>query len=257
MKGWLKSLPGRIVEGLIVAAILATVGSTGVLTSHVPVWIAGIALLVVGGGALFLGARVGRKDDLAAYYAEHVREALNTLQKVAAGTLLGVTSRDFIEKGVLAPARYWLMRVPDEDVRMMVIRPKEPDRRVFELVWEVGHSVEARKKFSLEIAGSFAGIAYTSGNTEWSNDVENDPRWHKHPQARPGREYGSLASVPIRRGDEVVAVLNVISTNKKAFWPADLNYIELLASLVSLIMSALKGSEPAAQQVSTRTSASG
>lgn len=67
--------------------------------------------------------------------------------------------------------------------------------------------------------------------------MDNDDRWRPHPKARPGRQYGSLVSIPVRRGDEVVGVLNVISTHKNAFTQGDLNYIELLAALINLAHS--------------------
>jgi GAF domain-containing protein len=241
MKRWLTSLPARIAEGLLGAALFAYVVQEGVLGEDIKVWIALLALLLCCGGAYFVGAgRVTRKN-LYPYYAEHVREALNTLQRVAAGTVAGVTTEEFVERGILAPACYWLTQVGDEGVRMTVIRPKEPDRQEFELVWEFGHSVEARHAFSLDVAGSFAGVAFTRGETQWTNEVAKDPRWAKHPKARPGREYGSLVSVPIRMGDEVVAVFNAISKYNKAFSPADLNYLELLGALIGMIYAVAHG----------------
>ncbi len=55
-----------------------------------------------------------------------------------------------------------------------------------------------------------------------------------HPRARPSRSYGSLVSVPIKKANgESVGVFNVISTKKRAFSPSELEYIELLGSLVN------------------------
>ena len=67
--------------------------------------------------------------------------------------------------------------------------------------------------------------------------MHSDERWTSHPQARPGREYGSLASVPIRLGDEIVGVLNVLSTYPGAFGPGERAYIEVLGSLVNVAYS--------------------
>ncbi|HEX8646315.1 MAG TPA: GAF domain-containing protein [Thermoleophilaceae bacterium] len=237
MKRWLTSLPARILEGLLGAALFTYGVQQGVLGEKVALWIALLAM-TLGGACTFVATSVlVTRRSLYPYYAEHVREALNTLQRVAAGHVTGVTTAEFVERGILAPACYWLTQAGGESVRMTVIRPQEPDRREFELLWESGHSVEARHGFSLEIAGSFAGVAFTRGETQWTNDVEKDPRWMKHPKARPGREYGSLVSVPIRMGEDVVAVFNAISRRNKAFSPADLNYLELLGALISMIYS--------------------
>lgn len=235
MKRWLTSLPAKIAEGLLGAALFTYVVQEGVLGESIKVWIALLGFLICGGSAFFVGTSRAGRENLYPYYAEHVREALNTLQRIAAGQVTGVTTEEFVERGILAPACYWLTRLGDESVRMTVIRPKEPDQQEFELLWEFGHSVEARHGFSLDVAGSFAGVAFTRGETQWTNDVAKDPRWAKHPKARPGREYGSLVAVPIRMGDDVVAAFNAISKHNKAFSPADLNYLELLGALISMI----------------------
>lgn len=237
MLKFLTSRVAKIAEAVIVGLIVLWLTEKGVLGDDVPVWALLLTGLAFSGGAFVIGRVRAMATNLYPYYAEHVRDVLDTLQKVGVGSIKGVTIDDFVERGILGPACHWLTQLGSEHVRMTVIRPKEPERSEFELVWESGHSVEARTNFRLEMAGTLAGHAYTRGETLWTNDVENDDRWTKHPKARPSRKYGSLATVPVRKGEEVVAVLNVISTQKGAFSPADLHYIELLGSLVSLAYS--------------------
>jgi putative methionine-R-sulfoxide reductase with GAF domain len=112
--------------------------------------------------------------------------------------------------------------------------PEARSRQDFVMKFAAGHRLESRKRFRLQIAGSFAGHAYSSGEIQWTNDVEMDPRWRKHPQAREDRTYGSLVPVPINVGQRVVGVLSVISTYKYGFSPADRTYIELLGSIISV-----------------------
>lgn len=234
---WLTSLPAKIAEAVVVTLVVGWLLAGGLLEAAVPLW----ALLIAAAAGALAGAAVGAartaRRTLYPYYAEHVRECLNTLRRAVSGEIPGVTIDDFVERGILAPACKWLTRAPDDQVRMTVVSPGTAVTGEFELVWESGHSVEARAKFSLPVSGSFAGIAYAREETQWSNDVERDPRWSKHPRARPGREYGSLVSVPLRSGTAVVGVLNVVSGRRRAFTPADLNYIELLGALVSLAWS--------------------
>lgn len=239
MRGWLRTLPGRIAEGLLVALVLAGGGwLLGILDAAVPLWVLAVGVAVLVPLSFAVGRMFGRAapENLELYYAEHVREVLETLQKAIVGGIPGVTVRDYVERGILAPARHWLTQRPGEDVRLSIIVPDEQEKE-FRLEYEAGHSVEARRKFGLEIAGSFAGFAYSSGETQWTNDVERDERWTPHPRARPERGYGSLASVPIRAGDEVVGVFNVLSTYKGAFGPGELAYIEVLGSLINVAYS--------------------
>lgn len=231
VKDFLKKVGVELAVSLIVLGILAF-GS--VLLGDMPVWGALAVAVVVGVVGYVIGTVRSGIKKLYPVYAEHIRDALESLQKVLAGEIAGVNIDEFVERGILGPARYWLRHGPSEDVRLMVVQPNEKDSEQFELLWEAGHSLEAREKFELKIAGSFAGFAYTSGELQWTNDVTNDSRWTPHPKARPSRAYGSLVSVPIRHGNEVVGVLNALSTSKDAFTPGDLKYLEVLASLINV-----------------------
>lgn len=69
---------------------------------------------------------------------------------------------------------------------------------------------------------------------QWTDDVDADDRWRRHPKADAKRRYKSLAAMPIVVGDDAVAVLNVVSTEPAAFLKGDLTFIELLGGLISL-----------------------
>lgn len=252
---WLTSFPAKVVEGLIIACIFAFVvrPNVGVLGVPVPLWVAVVAAVVGASGAVALTARIRRfeRRGLRAFHAEHLREILETSRKILAGSIQGITGEQFIERGILAPASYWLTessgdarfvtrarrwarRVPAEEVRLSIITPDAQGHSFDRMACAVGHSVEARQNFYLDIQGTMAGKAYTAGEIQWSNDVANDDRWTEHTKARANRRYSSLVCVPIKVGDHVAAVFNVLSTYEAAFSSTDLSYIELLGAMLNV-----------------------
>lgn len=242
----LRGISENVVAGLIVLVIAAVAsGLLSLLDASVPLWVVPAVATVFAGGAFLLGQLSGLGEDLASYHADHVGEVILTFQQFLAGKLPGISVADLIERGILGPARFGLTTVPGEDIRLAVLVPTEPEKREFRMAFEAGHSVGRKQDFRMEIAGSLAGYAFSTGQLEWSNDVDRDPRWRPHPKASPRRAYGSLAAVPVLVGDDVVAVLNVLSTRKGAFLKGDLTYIELLRVLIGLAW-ALPGNPPAA-----------
>ena len=232
-----------VITTLLVGLVIGGLGAlTGVLDASVPLWLSALALLLAP-VAFVLGRFSRAGESLEPFYVFHIQEVLDTLQKVIAGEVPGVSVSDFIERGILAPARQWLAE-GDEDIRISILVPRGGK---FSMELEAGHSVEARQRFQLDVHGSFAGFALASGEMEWTNDVETDTRWRPHPKARPGREYGSLASVPIRVGDTSVAVLNVLSTEQHAFQPSELMYIDTLGSIINVVWS-LAAAEEGSQE---------
>ena len=101
------------------------------------------------------------------------------------------------------------------------------------MLYESGHSLGRKSNFSLPKT-SIAGHALESGDLQWTNNVDEDDRWSRHPLASDNRSYGSLASMPIIVGDTGVAVLNVVSSEKGAFLKSDLTYVELLGGFIGL-----------------------
>jgi GAF domain-containing protein len=251
MRRWVTSLPAKVADSLIVPVlaigVLVIAGLVlDFLDDDVEVWIVLVAAVFFGAAGLAVGRRDGGTQELVSqllleldlnqYYANHLYEVLETLQKIISQSIPGVSFSEFVERGMLEPARQYLTQGPGEDIRLSVLVPDERHQD-FVMEFAAGHRLESRGSFRLPIAGSFAGHAYSSGEIQWTNDVDTDQRWSKHPEARPDRAYGSLVSVPIRVRDQVVGVLNVISTYKSAFSPADRTYIELLGSILNVAWS--------------------
>ncbi len=121
MRASLTSLPGRIVEALIVAALLALGGhllDLGDLT--VPVWAATVAATAFVAFGFAAGRLLSRGARRSAYYAEHVREAVAILRRGVVGEIRGVTWALWGERGIMGPACHWLARRRGEEIRTSV-----------------------------------------------------------------------------------------------------------------------------------------
>lgn len=173
--------------------------------------------------------RIG--EDLLGYQADLIGEAILGLREIAAGKL-DVSFEEFIERGVLAPARFGISAVRGEEIRLSVLK-LDNETQQFKMLFESGHSLGRKANFSLPKT-SLAGHALASGDLQWTNNVEADGRWSRHPLASDSRRYRSLASMPIVVGGSPVAVLNVVSSQKGAFLTGDLTYVELLGSFLGL-----------------------
>lgn len=231
-----------MVAGLIVLAITAA-GAWGASNVDAPValWV----LVVVAACAVVVGFVLGRvfsaDDDLPGYQADLLGEAILALRELVAGKL-NVRFDDFMERGVLAPARFGLSVERNEKIRLSVLAPAK-NGESFKMLYESGHSLGRKDDFSLPKA-SLAGHALQTGELQWTNDVEKDDRWHPHPKASAERGYRSLACMPIVVGDDAVGVLNVVSSARGAFLRADLTYVELLGGFIGLALALNDGSGP-------------
>lgn len=201
------------------------------LDAQITLW--GVVIIVV--VAFLAGLGVGRVlrfgEDLLGYQADLIGEAILALRDVVAGQL-DISFEEFIERGVLAPARFGLSAVRGEEIRLSVLK-LDDSTQTFQMLFESGHSLGRKDNFSLPRT-SLAGHALDSGDLQWTNNVADDKRWNPHPLASESRRYRSIASMPIIVGGTPVAVLNVVSSHKGAFLTGDLTYIELLGGFIGL-----------------------
>lgn len=174
--------------------------------------------------------RIG--EDLAGYQADLLGEAILALRNFEGGRV-SISLEDFVERGILGPARFGLSAVAGEEIRLSVLELDEPGKN-FRMLYESGHSLGRKENFSLP-RSSLAGHALETKELQWTDNVKDDKRWLPHPKASERRGYQSLASMPIVVGDEAVAVLNVLSSERGAFLEGDLTYIELLGGLIALV----------------------
>jgi len=164
-------------------------------------------------------------------YADHLTEMLYALQRVLAGVIPGVNARDFIEDGILQPARDLITSRQEDDVRLSILAP---DGQNFVMPFAAGHHLESKKNFSIPIDTSFSRWAFNDGLIYWSSDLPNDDRFIRHPRAAQERDYASIISVPIRAGENTVAVFNAIFTPVNAFDEADFVYVTMTGAIIEL-----------------------
>jgi GAF domain-containing protein len=259
LKGALNSwVEGLILAGALALAYLIWRGVKGQIRTDVtvPTWaialVIGFAVAVI----VILAVRLrGRRGEIAeltggvetiaefaaateharamtAAYAEHLGEILYSLQRVLAGAIPGVDARDLIEDGMLQPARDLLSSRQMADVRLSVLVRDGGD---FVMPYAAGHNLESKRRFRLPVDHSFSKWALETGLIYWSSNLAEDDRFVRHPRAAQERGYNSIISVPIRSGDEVVAVFNAIFVAPDAFDEADLIYVRLIGATIELV----------------------
>lgn len=205
-----------------------------------------VGALAIGGTVAFMLGAGGRSRqlrahahdlhaeiDTAAVYAIHVSQILDHLQQVLAVTLPGVTLTDFVERGILGPARDMLMQTPGEDVRLSILVPHD-DR--FRMPFAAGHRLPSQQRFEIPIDESLSRFALRTGQACYWPDVNADPDYRPHP--RGDRPWCAIYSFPIKVGEKTVGVFNVVSTEAHAFGVQDLLYVEQLGSIVNVAASA-------------------
>lgn len=233
-----------VVENVLAALVVAGLAwAVSHIDASIQLWVALLLFAV----ALLVGYRVGNArrtpEDLAGYQADLLGDAILALREFEAGRLK-ISLEDFIERGILGPSGFGLSTVGGEQIRLSVLELDEAGES-FRMLYEAGHSLGRKDNFFLPRA-SLAGHAFETKELQWTDNVEEDKRWQPHPKASDKRGYRSLASMPIVVGDEAVAVLNVLSTEKGAFLKGDLTYIELLGGLIALVWALHSSAEPSA-----------
>jgi hypothetical protein len=106
MRRWVASLPAKVADSLVVPALVVVVLVVAafvldVLDDDITVWVAVVGGLLFGAAGLAVGRRTGPTQelvgqllleiDLNQYYADHLYEVLETLQKVITERIPGVS----------------------------------------------------------------------------------------------------------------------------------------------------------------------
>lgn len=164
-------------------------------------------------------------------YTAHVAEVLDHLQRVLSGNI-DVPIPVYIERGILEPARDVLANRPDEHIRLSVLLP---DENCFVMAWSAGHTLPGRSKYRVPIKDTLSCVAYETGESQSWRDVTEDDRFKQNPKA--SHQTRSMVSIPLRRGEDVIGVFNVISSEPEAFDPAETRYLASLGSVISVAVS--------------------
>lgn len=163
-------------------------------------------------------------------YSGHVAEALDVLQRIVSGDI-DVRISAFIETGVLEPARDVIQDKPAEHVRLSVLLPRPGGDRWF-MPFAAGHSVTGKAKYDVPISESLSRHALETAQSQHWPDVASESGFRQNPLA--SHDTRSMISLPLRWGDRVVGVFNVVSSEPHAFDPAEETYIESLGGVIAV-----------------------
>jgi hypothetical protein len=226
---------------LLLAALMVTLVVAG---WDVPAWtLAAMALAAV--GLVYITRRVtGREDrelrpelertedelDRHDSYGKNICSVLDIFQKIVAKDIK-MSMSAFIEQGILIPGRDVMQaNGRPNDLRMSVLIPVDGH---FQMVWASGHSVEAKQKYQVPIEDTISKVAYENQAIQvWENAPEEERGFKKNPMATRG--FKTMVSIPMLLGDTTTGVFNVVTDEKAAFDPADVNYLTSLGSIIQL-----------------------
>jgi putative methionine-R-sulfoxide reductase with GAF domain len=100
------------------------------------------------------------------------------------------------------------------------------------MVLAAGHSLAGREKYRERIVDTLSRFAYESGDPQSWDNVSEEPMFMPTPEAT--RPFRSMVSLPIRSGDDILGVFNVISAEPYAFDPAEERYIASLGGVINV-----------------------
>lgn len=246
-------LAGRALVGLLllIAGAFAWLVYTG---GSIPAW---VALLVLVGIAVAgaLGARelsadnaslVSDVDALGAElrrhkeYSRHLQNSLDALQRVISGDV-DAEIPYYLEQAVLAPARSILTEQEVESVRLSVLLPDGNDASRWTMAWAAGHSMVGQLKYNERIADTLAKHAFETGEPQYWPNAESQTDFRQNPLASaPTR---AMISLPIRQGDEILGVFNVVSAESDAFDEAERTFTAALAGVIAVAVSVWRESQ--------------
>jgi GAF domain-containing protein len=174
-------------------------------------------------------------------YSGLLQNSLDALQRVISGDV-DIDIPNYLEQGVLEPARRILTEKPAENVRLSVLLPSPdaPDR--WSMPWSAGHSVIGKAKYDQRIADTLARHAFESGEPQDWKDTSKQTEFRQNPQASaPTR---SMVSIPIRVGDEILGVFDAVSSEKDAFDETELTFLASLAGVIAVAVSVWRSQTP-------------
>jgi hypothetical protein len=231
---------GYVVFGGLGGLVILLVAHGGT----VPTWTAVLAVVLAFAFGLILRGRAvrrlrARSAEVRRYaaalerhetYASHVAQALDVLQRIVSGDL-DVEIPQFVEAGVLEPARSLIAGHAPGHVRLAVLVPREDGER-WRMAWAAGHSIPGKAKYDARIRETLSRYAYESGTVQQWSDVTSDRGYRPNPRAT--HQMKAMLSLPIRWGDRVLGVFNVVSSGAAAFEPTEKTYLESLGGVVSV-----------------------
>lgn len=172
-------------------------------------------------------------------YMGHLRDLMQSFWRARGEGADQVRSR--IRRDMLEPIRGFVPTGPGDQVKVVWFKPDAAGSSLL-MYEQVGHSEEGQAGLRLPIGSGIAGKAFIDRKPISVPDCEADARFQ---HVEKGKASGSLACVPIMRGEQCTGVLSVLCTRKNAFYPEDVRYFEAVAAAVAALETFEGSSDPA------------
>ncbi len=118
----------------------------------------------------------------------------------------------------------------------LYLLPEDTRELGFELA--AGLDLTELPETTLQIDQGIAGTVVRTGQPILVPDAENDPRIHRHIDDKTGFVTRSLITLPLKRGDSVIGVLQMINPEDESlFDEARLPVLELISDFVAIAMT--------------------
>jgi GAF domain-containing protein len=184
-----------------------------------------------------LAKEVGRNTA----YSGLLQNSLDDLQRVISGDV-DVDIPSYLEQGVLDPARRILTEKPAENVRLSILLPSTEDPDRWSMPWAAGHSLAGKAKYDQPIADTLARHAFETGKPMNWADTSEQTEFRQNPHA--SAPTCSMVSIPIRVGDEILGVFDVVSSEVDAFDETEQTLLASLAGVIAVAVSVWIGQVP-------------
>lgn len=229
------SVPGEIaiaiVGGLVVAAILWALGRA-FAWPRIKAWRLQRQLRKS-------GEPLWEQLKLQVAYKSHLRDVMHTFWRARNDPPERIRER--IRRDILEPIRGFIPTEAGEEVKVVWFRPDDAGAHLV-MYEQVGHSEEGQRNMRLPVGAGLAGRAFTEKRPVWTDELDSDPQFQR---VEKSHASGSLACVPIVRGEQCTGVLSVLCTRPEAFWDPDIIYFECLAGAIAALETLEESSRPA------------
>lgn len=157
--------------------------------------------------------------------SEYERERLNTLYK----TSCALSSKALEVGPVLKIAADTALVLGNTPTCAILLLDESGDK--FQLAAFKGLDGPSLSDFDMSADRSIAASCLKAGQTEIYGDGQREP--HGMPRAMSGRPFASVLAIPLRAGERNIGVLEVFSTESRAFHREHQDLLESLAEQVS------------------------
>jgi GAF domain-containing protein len=123
-----------------------------------------------------------------------------------------------------------------DSVTVFMLDPDRQDLILRSTAGSKAHLLEQRPEVRQSLSEGLVGYAARTGETVIVPDVRQDPRYHSHVNSEDDSTLSEL-TVPLKRGTEVVGVLDIEHTELQAFSAEDADIMQPLADMLLIAIN--------------------